>query len=241
MPLPDDTEVAEPLLAPLAGPQCINATNRSRKTRFNTASSLPWLAIAITSLFWVTVFSVAFAYRSATQCDERAGDFGRAHHLENGTSHRTIFSNYKYSIHCGNSPEAARRAGCQYDMLSNYWVPEACMDNNAVAEYQSDGSWHPFLDENHTVMLSSPDEMGSVLGGFYYTSIRDHIIHCASLWKKQFRVWAEAREAFDAIVADEEHTMHCAQFLVDMTDNGPDYREIPIKVFVGYATCWVRV
>ncbi|GAB1316885.1 hypothetical protein MFIFM68171_07095 [Madurella fahalii] len=162
-------------------------------------------------------------------------------HPDNAATYGVFFGNFDLIEGCGTTPDKAIRAGCKYDILSNHWVPGQCLDEAAVAEYQRDGSWLGYADSNRTQVLTV-DEMGSMPEGFYYTTMRDHIVHCASLWKKQFRAFAENRAVLDWVVADEEHTMHCAQFLVDMTETegGLDYRHMPIKVFVGYAPCWVR-
>ena len=75
---------------------------------------------------------------------------------------------------------------------------------------------------------------------YYYTNMRDHIVHCAVLWRKQYRAFVEQRRGIDTVIADEEHTMHCSQFLIDMSEKGPDWRSVPIKVFVKYAGCFVK-
>lgn len=140
-------------------------------------------------------------------------------------------------LNCGNTTADAKRRGCKYDILSNHWVPPLCWDQYSVEEYQADGSWFGFADEERNQILTI-EEMSEM--EFYYTNLRDHIVHCAMLWKKQFRAFADERPNIDTVIADEEHTMHCAQFLIDMSENGPDYKSIPIKVFVGYAGCWAK-
>lgn len=156
--------------------------------------------------------------------------------LEHSQIHGNLTSEAKL-LTCGHSTPEAKKLGCQYDILSNHWVPGICMDQEAVKEYQTDGSWYGFADENRTELLTieAMSEMD-----FYYTSERDHIIHCAMLWRKQFRAFFEGRRNLDSIIASGHHTEHCSQFLVDMSDNGPDYRNMPIKTHVGYAGCWVK-
>ena len=44
----------------------------------------------------------------------------------------------------------------------------------------------------------------------------------------------------DSIIVDEEHTVHCSDFLVKMTERGPDCSKMPIKVHVGFAGCHLR-
>jgi hypothetical protein len=100
-----------------------------------------------------------------------------------------------------------------------------------------DGSWFGYADENRTELLGI-DAMSEM--DFYYTSERDHIVHCAMLWRKQFRAFFEGRRNLDSIIASSKHTLHCSQFFIDMSERGPDYRNMPIKTHVGYAGCWVK-
>lgn len=73
----------------------------------------------------------------------------------------------------------------------------------------------------------------------YYTNMRDHIVHCAVLWKRQFTAWKEGWRYLDGVLVDERHTMHCADFLVQMTDKGTNFRQVPISVTVGHEGCHV--
>jgi hypothetical protein len=138
---------------------------------------------------------------------------------------------------CGHSPEEAHARGCTYDILSNHWHPKECLDEKSVKEYQMDDSWWPFADANHTIPLNM-DELG--FQEFYYTSLRDHIVHCAVLWRRQYRAWTEGWRYLDDVLIAEHHSMHCSQFLIDMTDRGEDLRKIPIKVYPGRAGCHVK-
>jgi hypothetical protein len=116
-------------------------------------------------------------------------------------------------------------------------VPGICMDQEAVEEYQADGSWFGFADEKRTELLTL-DAMSEM--EFYYTSERDHIVHCAMLWRKQYRAFFEGRQNLDTLIASKAHTLHCSQYLIDMTEKGPDYWNMPIKTWVGYAGCWLK-
>lgn len=77
--------------------------------------------------------------------------------------------------------------------------------------------------------------------GTYYTSGRDHVNHCAVMWKKQFFVLFEERKYMDSIITNPGHTDHCAQFLMDVGDEKGqwDWKK-STKVDVGYVGCWVR-
>ncbi|KKY32382.1 hypothetical protein UCDDA912_g07660 [Diaporthe ampelina] len=151
-------------------------------------------------------------------------DMSRFHNITSG-------ANY---ISCGNSTEEARSNGCTYDTLLNAWVPAQCLDQEWIDEYQDDASWTAFSDVNLTEPLK-PDAMGE--RDHYYTSIRDHINHCAMLWRKQFWTLFEGRRVFDAVIANSYHTEHCASFLSELFGSN---RTEPTLVRVGFSGCWVR-
>ncbi|KAF2651279.1 hypothetical protein K491DRAFT_781990 [Lophiostoma macrostomum CBS 122681] len=157
-------------------------------------------------------------------------------HLDHAHIRANVTEGSKLLV-CGRSTAEAKEMGCTYDVLANNWVPTTCVDHDAIQEYQADGSWFPYLDEDRTQSLDV-----SALGDreFYYTSARDHIVHCAMLWKKQFRAFFYQREKLDTILTDSHHTFHCADYLINMTDWGTDFWNMPIKVFPGVSACWVR-
>jgi hypothetical protein len=78
-------------------------------------------------------------------------------------------------ITCGNSTAETRSLGCKYDVFLNHWVPRPCYDDEWVAEYQEDGSWGAYANEDLTRRLKIEEMEGS---DFYYTSLRDHINYC---------------------------------------------------------------
>ncbi|KAE8163770.1 hypothetical protein BDV40DRAFT_299114 [Aspergillus tamarii] len=185
------------------------------------------LVFIFTSLLWGSLFYAMYISRPNRKAIQS---------IHETKARGNITTNAKL-LNCGWTPEEAKALGCQYDILSNHWVPGVCMDQEAIEEYQTDESWFGFADENRTELLSI-DNMSEMR--YYYTTERDHIVHCAMLWRKQFRAFFEERDNLDTIIADREHTMHCSQFLMDMSDKGPDYRNMPIKTWVGYAGCWVK-
>ncbi|KAI3399245.1 hypothetical protein diail_7407 [Diaporthe ilicicola] len=192
-----------------------------------------------TSLLWVLVIWVLIpgaAPVSSSPADDAPAqmpgqgsvitgqDMARFHNITSGA---------KY-VSCGNSTEEARSRGCTYDTLLNAWVPSLCLDQEWIDEYQDDASWTAFADENLTEPLR-PDAMGEK--EHYYTSIRDHINHCAMLWRKQFWTLFEGRRVFDAVIANSYHTEHCASFLSELFGSN---RTEPTLVRVGFSGCWVR-
>lgn len=166
-------------------------------------------------------------------------------------------------VTCGTSTAEAQRNGCRYDTLLNHWVPAVCRDQEWIDEYQDDGSWTAFAEYvvcgfagerwrtvvytaylPHLLTLLCPsvnltrplsaEDMGE--RDHYYTSIRDHVNHCAMLWRKQFWTLFEGRKVFDGVIVNTYHTEHCAEFLSDlMTMN----RTEPTLVRVGFSGCWI--
>ncbi|PON27834.1 hypothetical protein TGAM01_v203601 [Trichoderma gamsii] len=192
-----------------------------------TVSQHPLVVFIATSIFWMIVLLV-----SHVDPDKASSRTHRKLPYEYGT-----FTDRSRLVTCGSSIEDAIDGKCYYDILSNHWMPSPCMDQASVEEYQKDGSWFGFADENRTQMLTVM-EMSEL--EFYYTSERDHIVHCAMLWRKQFRAFAEERPNIDTLIASKEHTDHCSQFLINMTDRGPDYWNMPIKTHVGFGGCWIK-
>lgn len=71
----------------------------------------------------------------------------------------------------------------------------------------------------------------------YYTSIRDHVNHCAMLWRKQFWTLFEDRRVFDSVIVNSYHTEHCSEFLSNLMTME---RTEPTLVRVGFAGCWIK-
>jgi hypothetical protein len=69
--------------------------------------------------------------------------------VTNLQSHNTSFlaTETEY-LTCGSSLQEAKSKGCQYDILSNHWIPSECADEFSIREYQSDGSWFPYADRD---------------------------------------------------------------------------------------------
>ncbi|KAI0127134.1 hypothetical protein BJ170DRAFT_582227, partial [Xylariales sp. AK1849] len=186
------------------------------------------LVFFATSLLWGAI--LLYAIQACPHFYHYGGQYGEQTQL-----YGQPISGYKF-LKCGTSVQEAKALGCQYDILANHWLPRPCIDRDAVEEYQKDESWFAYAHENMTGPLSL-DAMGDI--SHYYTSKRDHIFHCGTLWKKQFKAFTENRRNIDSITADPEHTHHCAQYLIDMTDLGQDFRMVPLRVDVGFAGCFI--
>jgi hypothetical protein len=147
------------------------------------------------------------------------------------------FANGARFLSCGFSIGEAKALGCEYDILTGKYLPPFCIDRSAIEMYKADGSWFGYADRNRTELLSI-EQMGTQ--DVYYTSIRDHIMHCANLWKKQFQAVFEGRRVIDSIIASKEHTFHCAHYMAEMAELKTDHWNTPIPVFVSQAGCFVK-
>ncbi|PTB49543.1 hypothetical protein M431DRAFT_486544 [Trichoderma harzianum CBS 226.95] len=140
------------------------------------------LACSVTSLMWLAILWLSRSAMSPWMCSQFLSSVAQPHYhpgLATDVNHN--FTAHSQLLTCGHSTQEAKSMGCKYDILSNHWIPGVCMDEDAVKEYQMDGSWYGYADSNRTQLLSY-ESMGDM--DLYYTSMRDHIVHCAVLWKK---------------------------------------------------------
>ncbi|CCU74671.1 unnamed protein product [Blumeria hordei] len=177
--------------------------------------------IAITSTFWIMVI-VTINH-----------PFG-SKHVPSSWDRHNITSNARL-LECGNSTTEAKALGCQYDVLLNSWVPEPCLERDFVDEYLDDDSWTAYRDEALTQPIPTIEEMSEI--ELYYTSLRDHMNHCAMMWKRQFWVLYKEKPAIDTMSASPRHTDHCALFLADSRDVNLTQST---KVDRSFAGCWIR-
>lgn len=182
------------------------------------------LVFIFTTLFWAVYLLLLPIFNTTS------------YFLEHSEGNSPIIPGANF-INCGRSVEEAEAGGCEYDILSNHWIPGKCINESAVREYQSDGSWFGYTDANHTKLLNI-DALGRT--PVYYTNKRDNIIHCSFLWRKQFKAFMEGRKYLDSLVVDKKHMIHCSEILIKMSERGPDFRAMPIEVHVGYAGCHIR-
>jgi hypothetical protein len=155
-------------------------------------------------------------------------------HYESGSNSNNITSRAKL-IGCGNSVGEARSLGCKYDILLNSWVPEPCYTKqDMMDEYKDDASWDGFRDKELTQKLTVQEMSESE---YYFTSIRDHINHCAMIWMKQFWAFYDQSPTMDTMIASPGHTDHCARFLIEIKY---DTSNESTKNVVKFAGCWIK-
>ncbi|KAL1866490.1 hypothetical protein Daus18300_006725 [Diaporthe australafricana] len=223
--------VRQPFLDEYADDPEKEEARRYVRVQTRRGNILPYLFVAIiTSLLWsvVILFFVDIPRASTAAAEQKEPSSG-------STGRYNITTN-AHKLTCGNSIPEAKTLGCKYDLLLNNWVPEPCYDKEWLDEYKEDDSWGGYADEAMTQRLSV-EEMSE--RDHYWTSLRDHVNHCAMMWRKQFWALYEERKAFDTVISSPGHTDHCSQFLIDVTDNSRDWSH-PTKTSMGFAGCWVR-
>lgn len=201
--------------------QSLSGSRHRHYDRFSSLDSHGFVFL-LSSLVW----GATFIHLGRQHSVDYVFDLGRG---------QSIFKGKNY-ISCGGSLSDALPLGCEYDILANHCVHKLCLDQDPIREYQQQSeTWPGYTDMNWTEVIPTTKAMGE--SGVYWTNQRDHIVHCALLWKKQRRAFTENRRYRDAIISSEEHVMHCADFLMEMTEgcDGWDWRRKPMTVEVGYA------
>ncbi|KAJ5579753.1 uncharacterized protein N7459_005738 [Penicillium hispanicum] len=125
------------------------------------------------------------------------------------TAPRTILS-------CGNSTTEAEERGCTYDPLSACWLHRDCPHDYAH-EFAHFNDGKPFIyyyDEAATHRMKDYNEVGHNINGFYWTSVREHLVHCLYLLRRGHDVHMRG-DRLDSMIGDIDHVDHCTDFLAD--------------------------
>lgn len=145
------------------------------------------------------------------------------------------------TLSCGNSTAEARALGCKFDPLSFLWVPEPCLDTEMSEAYQKAVNWHGYNDAEGKEILDL-DTMSERVEPFkYFTSIREHAVHCAYVWQKQHRGYLQGGLYLDDNSASFHHTRHCSEVLIYTTDLDPKaLGSFTTETTVGFSSCLVE-
>lgn len=218
---------AEESLLP-SGPPSLTYPRRSR-TRAIASHALTCL---ITVLLWTFILTT---FRSLS-------------------SRTTLQPTTKY-LHCGNSTAEARAQGCVFDVLTNMWVPEQCWDREGTEEYMRMAPWQGYDTQDATRRLTL-EEMSERVGKDrlapdptsppYWTPLREHVIHCALMWRRQHRGFmnGEAKK-LDFHSLNYQHTLHCSRSLMNMAGAGDEIPDpldkVAVRTWVGFSDCNVEI
>ncbi|PVI03999.1 hypothetical protein DM02DRAFT_491691, partial [Periconia macrospinosa] len=124
---------------------------------------------------------------------------------------------------CGQTPAAARAAGCTFDLGTAAWLPPDCFDEELHAEFMSQGPWKfyhntsdfvcgedclTYPEPSQLVPLETLDDISGYLSYFVWTDRRYHVSHCMYAWKLMHRQMEKGRK-MDQILISWHHTAHC--------------------------------
>jgi hypothetical protein len=150
-------------------------------------------------------------------------------------------------LHCGNTTAEARSLGCIYDPLANYWVPSPCYDKEGAEEFMTLAPWRAY-DTQEAKHVLSLDEMSERVAQDpprpYWTSLREHSVHCALMWQRLHRGFAIEgnKKILDVHVASFEHTVHCSNSLLRLGDGIPeDMEKITVRTEAGFSKCEIEI
>ncbi|OAA77853.1 hypothetical protein LEL_04676 [Akanthomyces lecanii RCEF 1005] len=146
------------------------------------------------------------------------------------------------TLSCGNSTADAKARGCQFDVLSFLWVPEPCFDAETAAAYQRAVNWHGYNDAEGKEMLDLAAMAERVEPGKYYTTAKEHAVHCAYVWQKQHKGYLKGGLYLDDNSASFHHTRHCSEVLMYTAELEPEkLASFTTETTVGFSSCLVEL
>ncbi|ATZ47689.1 hypothetical protein BCIN_03g00020 [Botrytis cinerea B05.10] len=140
---------------------------------------------------------------------------------------------------CGNTTVDAQQNNCVYDPLAVSWVPRQCLDSKSLQEYNDHGPWEYFQNKNRSGKID-PLDLGFEM---YYTTIREHVVHCAIVWQRlhRFTTGSHKNLVFTSSLSESklEHTEHCSRMLIKWVDNfnATKLHELGTRNNPGFQTC----
>lgn len=120
------------------------------------------------------------------------------------------------TLSCGNSTTEAEERGCTYDPLSTCWLHKEC-PHDYSHEFATFNNGKPFVyyyDEMATHRMKDYTEVGHNENGYYWTSVREHLVHCLYLLRRGHDVHMRG-DRLDTMLSDIDHVDHCTNFLAD--------------------------
>ncbi|KAF4543341.1 uncharacterized protein LTHEOB_40 [Lasiodiplodia theobromae] len=115
------------------------------------------------------------------------------------------------------SPEAAKNAGCSFDVLLYGWLPDACFDADMYRDITTDADYGFYLDREG----QRPIAMAELMKGDYvqypeaYVSVEEHWQHCTYMLNSSLRFRAKEPPTALNLHLDQHHIGHCLKFLLD--------------------------
>ncbi|EXU99305.1 hypothetical protein X797_007440 [Metarhizium robertsii] len=131
---------------------------------------------------------------------------------------------------CGNTAAEARSLGCEFDILTNNWIPSACAENVTASEFRAwvfetkrlHGPWPYFHDDGAMEQIESELQLSEMVGHRIFTTTENHIGHCVFLMRRIHRLVKGEIKQIARITFD--HTMHCTNEILRAVGN-PDFED----------------
>ncbi|CAG5165872.1 uncharacterized protein ALTATR162_LOCUS6854 [Alternaria atra] len=142
------------------------------------------------------------------------------------------------TLHCGTNSTTARELNCTYDVLSNIWVPNPCLDKKNLDDFKRLAKWQAY-ETREAKRLLTEDEMGDVVApNTYFTEIREHMVHCALMWRRLHRGYQEDQKYLDLHVRALTHTKHCSQLMIDYLEKPRSVMDLTVsQTSPGFSIC----
>lgn len=156
------------------------------------------------------------------------------------TRHGSTWTAAQYlPMSCGNSTEEAASRECQYNALSNRWLPSRCdvgLAREAVMESFNHEAFQFWHDPAGKSEITDNDWRNIRIGTVIWTTERHHFAHCVYLL-------AQSAAALNFGVLVEEnakswnHTKHCIQTILSAGRGLPGWNKINSFVHIGTGSC----
>jgi hypothetical protein len=144
------------------------------------------------------------------------------------------------TLSCGSTPAEARNNGCTYDVLGNIWVPTPCLDTENLADFKRMAPWLAYDSANATRQLTEEEMSEYLIPDGYWTPVREHMIHCALMWRRLHKGFEKDARLLDKHVLSMHHTEHCSQTLMEHLDMPTSFLdEIRTRTEAGYSSCQI--
>jgi hypothetical protein len=158
------------------------------------------------------------------------------------SSRATFVYDEVYSINslqargCGSTVEEATALGCQFDELSDLWLPKAC-SRKYEEEYLRSNNGRAFVywsDPNGDHVITNRSQYAGV--ATYFSTTRDHLRHCEyNLYR-----FADSLTTGDSVGHAEgfgPHMHHCANVLGKFANLAPDIDNIDVDTESTFGFC----
>uniref|UniRef100_A0A1Y1MQ05 Uncharacterized protein n=1 Tax=Photinus pyralis TaxID=7054 RepID=A0A1Y1MQ05_PHOPY len=135
-------------------------------------------------------------------------------------------------------PEAARQAGCRFDLFVNGWVPSPCFDGQKHDYFVEQHDYYFWVDKEKRQRIPQEKLLeGTLEYPELFVSFEEHYEHCRYLLNATKRYAHNPNLGVLDVHMDEEHMNHCIDFLRESRD--PYTVEKGVMAYFGYRKCFL--